>query len=296
MFIQTLKYIHDHPLNKGHFGSALRRYLSWQIGSRLAPGPVAVPFVNKSMLMVHPGMTGATQNIYCGLHEFADTSFLLHLLRPGDLFVDVGANVGVYTILASAAIGAKSICFEPNPSTFDWLARNIRLNDLAGLVESHNACAGKSEGVVGFDVSGQDTTNHVCESGSTSTQVINVPVIALDQCVGVKQPILIKIDVEGFESTVLAGADRVLSDPGLLALTVELSDDCLRYGFGIDEAHNAIMSHGFRPASYDPFTRRLRAIDGRNRESANTIYLRDLQATQLRVSEAPPFVVNGRKI
>ncbi len=260
------------------------------------PGPVAVPFVNQSVLMVHPGMTGATQNIYCGLHEFADTSFLLHLLRSGDLFVDVGANAGVYTILASAAIGAKSISLEPNPSTFDWLKRNIRLNDLEGLVELHNACAGKGEGVVGFDVSGQDTTNHVCESASTSTQVLNVPVIALDQCIGVKCPILIKIDVEGFESTVLAGAGRILSDPGLLALIVELSDDCIRYGFGLDDAHNAIMSNGFQPASYDPFTRRLQPLDGRNRASANTIYLRDLKTAQLRVSDAPPFVVHGRRI
>ncbi len=82
----------------------------------------------------------------------------------------------------------------------------------------------------------------------------------------------------------------------LLALTVELNDDCIRYGFGIDEAHHAIVSHGFQPASYDPFTRRLQAIDGRNRASANTIYLRGLETAQDRVSNAPPFVVNGRRI
>ena len=63
-------------------------------------------------------MTGATGNIYTGLHEFEDMMFLLHLLRPGDIFVDAGANIGSYTVLASAVVGAKSISFEPVPPLF----------------------------------------------------------------------------------------------------------------------------------------------------------------------------------
>jgi hypothetical protein len=47
------------------------------------------------------GMTGATQNIYVGLQEFVDIMLTLHFLRKGDLFLDMGANVGSYTILAS---------------------------------------------------------------------------------------------------------------------------------------------------------------------------------------------------
>lgn len=46
-------------------------------------------------------MTGATGNWYCGLQEYEDMSFVLHALRPGDLFVDVGANIGSYSILAA---------------------------------------------------------------------------------------------------------------------------------------------------------------------------------------------------
>ena len=57
-------------------------------------------------------MTGATGNIYAGLHEFVDMAFCLHLLRSGDLFVDVGANIGSYTVLASKVAGANSVTLE----------------------------------------------------------------------------------------------------------------------------------------------------------------------------------------
>ena len=59
-----------------------------------------------------------TGNIYCGLVEFADMAFVLHVLRAGDLFVDIGANAGAYTLLASSVAGAKTTCFEPAPATY----------------------------------------------------------------------------------------------------------------------------------------------------------------------------------
>jgi len=60
--------------------------------------------------------------------------------------VDVGANVGAYTVLASGVAGAKSISFEPSPSTFWYLARNVKLNDLEKLSEPFNLALGKEEG------------------------------------------------------------------------------------------------------------------------------------------------------
>ena len=83
-------------------------------------------------------MTGATGNIYTGLHEFQEMSFLLHMLRHDDLFVDVGANIGSYTVLASAVIGAKSISIEPIPNAFRNLMQNIILNDIKVRVTAHN--------------------------------------------------------------------------------------------------------------------------------------------------------------
>ena len=70
--LNTLSFILRHPLNRAKKGAALRRFIRWQIASRLLPGAVAVPFVDSTRLLVLPGMTGATGNIYCGLPEYQE--------------------------------------------------------------------------------------------------------------------------------------------------------------------------------------------------------------------------------
>src|SRR5262249_33022330 len=97
-FISTTRFII--PLVGDENLQILSRFACWQIGERLARGPVTVQFVNSAQLLASPGMTGATGNVYVGLHKFSDMSFVLHFLRPNDLFVDVGAN--------------NCISFEPN--------------------------------------------------------------------------------------------------------------------------------------------------------------------------------------
>ena len=92
-----------------------------------------------------PRYDGATGNIYAGLHEFADMAFTLHFLRPDDLFLDVGANIGSYTLLASGVCKARTISFEPDP------ARTVVLEQ---------AAVGGEGGEVEFTI-GRDTGNHV---------------------------------------------------------------------------------------------------------------------------------------
>ena len=98
--LSSLGFVTRHPLNAGRTLQALWRVLRWQLASRLAAGDVVYPWVNTSKFLVRAGETGLTGNIYGGLMEYADMAFLLHMLRPGELFVDVGANVGSFSILA----------------------------------------------------------------------------------------------------------------------------------------------------------------------------------------------------
>ena len=154
--LNTFRFIAQHPVTRDHKFSAYGRWLRWQVGSRILGWPVAVPFVNDTRLLVRPGLTGATGNVYCGLHEYEDMAFVLHLLRPGDLFVDIGANIGSYTLLASAA-GANILCFEPVRSTFESLLDNIHLNRLETRVEARNQAVGRAGGEIEMIVD-QDTT------------------------------------------------------------------------------------------------------------------------------------------
>jgi hypothetical protein len=87
------RFIWTHPLNRNAPLRALSRFFRWQFSSRLIGAPIALPFAEGTRLLVERGMTGATGNWYCGLHEPEEMAFVLHALQPGDLFVDIGVNI-----------------------------------------------------------------------------------------------------------------------------------------------------------------------------------------------------------
>lgn len=293
--IPTLRYILGHPLNAGAKATALKRYLRWQIGSRLLPGAAIVPFVNDTVLVVSPGMTGATQNIYTGLHEFEDCGFLLHLLCATDLFVDIGANVGVYSVLAAGAARSTVIAIEPVPNTYANLLANLRANNLEGKVQPHNIGLGCNTSILRFTID-QDTMNHVIEDENWTGPSVEIPVRTLDSALEAQSPALIKIDVEGWESQVLAGAEATLRQPSLLALIVEMNgqDDSLNANEKAVDA--CLRNNGFLPHAYDPFTRSLTPLASKHVGASNTIYMRSKDEVRRRLDQALPFRVNGRSI
>ena len=291
---KTLSFVARHPLNRGRAMAALRHAVAWQLGTRLLPGAVAVPFVENTRLLVTRGQTGATGNVYCGLHEYEDMAFVLHALRPADLFVDVGANIGSYTVLAGGAVGARCISIEPLPDNHAKLLDNLRLNDLGARVRTCNVALGDEPGSIEF-TSGLDTLSHVVAEGESALRTIRVPVDTLDHLLGPDRPSLIKIDVEGFESRVVAGAIAALGSPDLLAVLMELNGSGWRYGFDEADLRARMLRFGFRAARYHPQSRRL-DFDARANENSNTLFVRDDGRLAARLLNAPRFDVQGRLV
>jgi FkbM family methyltransferase len=260
----------------------------------MAPGPIIAPFVGRSVLAVSHGMPGATFNIYAGLQDFEDMGFLLHVLRSKDLFIDVGANVGTYTVLASAVVGASCISFEPVPSTFQKLCRNIRLNDTTALCELHNEGLSSEEGELVFTAD-DDCKNRVVNHGMARPQnSVNVPVTTLNTVVGTRQPALIKIDVEGFELEVLRGGDRVFTSESLLAVITELNGSGAQYGYDDATVFAQLLEWGFRAYKYDPFSRDLTQLE-QSSGTGNTLFIRDISTVKELVAAAPKFCVIGKE-
>ncbi len=135
-------FLATHPLTRHRRLSAAARVLRWQIESSIR-SEVIIDWIGGTKMAARRGMTGVTGNIYAGLHEFADMAFVLHFLRSGDLFADVGANVGSYTILASGVVGCRAVAFEPDPASAATLERNIKLNKIANRVEIRITAVGE---------------------------------------------------------------------------------------------------------------------------------------------------------
>lgn len=291
-----MRFILRHPLNRGRAPATLARFARWQVASRLAPGPLAVPFVGGTRLLVAPGMTGATGNVYCGLHEFEDMAFVLHALRPGDLFVDVGANVGSYSILAAGACGARVVALEPGPTAFARLLDNVRLNGLEGLVSAKPLAVGAGAGRVRLTAD-LDTLNHVVAEGEPAgPRLVDVALATLDSALGGARPALVKIDVEGYEADVLKGAAGVLASEELWAVLVETNGSGACYGTADRDVHAALQACGFSARGYDPFSRRFTDARGGPATSGNTLYLRDPARVAERLRTAPRYRVLDREL
>ena len=282
----------NHPLGSKNRFAVLGRYLQWQLSSRLIGAAIAMPFIGSSRLLVKSGMHGATMNLYVGIQEFEDVGFLLHFLRHGDTFVDIGANIGVFSVLAAKLRKATVIALEPVPATYDEFVDDIHLNRIDELVTARNIGVAAEEGEFRFSET-MGPRNHVilAEDGNP---FITVPVVSLDELASDCSPALIKIDVEGFENAVIRGGRHVLSSPALLALIVELNGSGKRYGFDDSETGKLIREHGFVSYQYAPFERRL--IESCEPNTAgNVLFIRPDSGVEERLQAADFVEIHGFK-
>jgi FkbM family methyltransferase len=291
--LDSLKFITTHPLNRGCEFRSILRFAKWQIGSRLLGGSIVHDWVGGARFLVRTGETGLTGNIYTGLHEFAEMGYLLHVLRESDVFVDVGANVGSYTILACAAVGAQVFAFEPSPEAYRRLVENVRLNGAEARATCLNLAVGRSEGVLRFTI-GLDTINHVAASGDDGANVIEVRVGTLDAALADVSPCVAKIDVEGFEMPALEGARKTLGMKSLHSVIMELNGSGSRYGYDETSIMHMMSDYGFGTYSYDPVGRKLLNLGGKNLASGNTLFIRDRDFVTQRIATAPNVSVFGK--
>lgn len=293
----ALRFLWGHPFNRGRRLTALGRFAKWQLVSRLYPDcAISTPWIDDVRLLVHRGETGVTGNLYAGLHEFEEMAFALHLLRQGDLFIDIGANSGAFTLLACGAAGADGIAVEPVPSAFRRLEDHLQLNRLASRVASRNIGLGDRSATMQF-TAGLDTQNRALAPGEVGpTDTVKVQVETLDDLAVNTQPVLIKIDVEGFEPNVLQGGRRTLESKSLLAVIVELNGCGRRYGFRDEDSVDTMLNLGFSIAVYDPFSRSLTKTQPPKTFTGNQIFVRDLDHARERCRTAARHSVFGREI
>jgi FkbM family methyltransferase len=274
----TLRYIAGHPLNRARPLAAIARFARWQLASRLRPGLRDMPFVDAALLRVSRGMSGATGNLYCGLHEYADMAFALHFMRPGELFVDVGANVGSYTVLASAVCAARTIAFEPGVAARAGLHGNIAANRLEALVVVRAEALAATCGMQRFS-SGRDSMNQLLDATDPADGSM-VAVTTMDDALAGEMPTLVKIDVEGGEAQVFAGATATLARGAPRAMIVEISCPAR------EALIATLLGAGFSCCRYEPRERRLQVgVDPQH--MANVLLVRDPVEAQQRLAAAP---------
>lgn len=241
----------NHPLNKRHKINTIGRILWWKANQFFFHLPAVVTFNNCKIQFICPFTSSyGSLVVYCNLPEYPEMKFLGKILKSNSVFIDVGANIGVYTILAAAKIKkGKIYSFEPVASVLNDLYRNIHLNDLGDLVQVVEKVASDKTGYSEFTTEDISEYSHI-SSNKTANSLSMLSVRLDDFCRNKKISFVdvIKIDVEGAELKVLKGLEGYLEKGQVGTLIIELNR--LNQSFGKDS--NEIIDY-LRKLNYHVF-------------------------------------------
>jgi FkbM family methyltransferase len=229
-------------------------------------------------------------------NEAGTQSVLLTLLRPGDTFIDIGANVGMATLTAARAVGpgGRILAFEPNPEVSLILAQSLRRNGLE-QVELHPNAIGERPGRFSLFV---PDSNH--GEGSLGTQfadrpgrLVEVEVVDGGRLVELDRCDFIKIDVEGYEVHVIEAIKGTIRRHRPLVSTevverhlnrcctavAELAEKLSRLGYtGFSYVHVA-AGHTHLRARLEPFE------VGESTSDSDVLWVPDERAEEIRKIE-----------
>ncbi|MGB8363836.1 MAG: FkbM family methyltransferase [Rhizomicrobium sp.] len=155
-------------------------------------------------------VVGRSVEVYGEYYE-SEVQIFRQLLRPGDVVVDVGANIGTHTVAMARLVGPSGtvVAFEPQTVIHQLLSANVALNSLTNVHALHAAAGERAGEIFAPDMNYARPGNFGgVELGGTQGKA--VPTMPLDEVAACQGARLIKIDVEGMEGAVLAGAEKLL--------------------------------------------------------------------------------------
>ena len=188
-------------------------FFGWQFWKRTISAPLNVRLFNGFRARVWPDSDASAAALYYSLPNSRQLS-LVRSCMNGGTFVDVGANVGLVTLLVADKIG-HALLFEPSPTASQRARANLQMNGLS--YEVYSIALSDRAGSVEFEDSGASSCNRTVEGFTTSIPTISVPRTTFDRFLRERATPLppidaVKIDVEGHENAVLRGMKEFLRE------------------------------------------------------------------------------------
>jgi FkbM family methyltransferase len=178
---------------------------------RLIPNQAQLPILQGNLRGKKWIVGASNHGCWLGSYEYEKSRAFAQTIGKGNVVFDVGANVGYYTLLAAVLVGEQGrvVAFEPVPHNVCYLKEHLRLNAITNVTVFEAAVADRT-GEVSFHQGENRSMGHIAEHGEFC-----VPMVSLDEVVAkgkAPAPHIIKIDVEGAELHVLAGASVILGE------------------------------------------------------------------------------------
>jgi FkbM family methyltransferase len=194
---------------------SIARFWWWQVARRARRRDLAISLMPYEIPFVVPTWSQLGGSVIAnGSHDPSMTNFLARTLRPGDRMQDVGANIGLYSVIAAHA-GAAVTAYEPGERARSALERNRLASGLSERIAVSATALSDYDGEASFTTD-RDVSNHLVASGESNAASSIVPVARLDSLLEDSGPAapsgmsLLKVDAEGHDLAVLRGASAYL--------------------------------------------------------------------------------------
>jgi len=243
-WMSSLLDILDHPLNRRSKLKTLFRIIWWKMNQLTFKLPALVNLTPTRKIICYPDSSSGGLIIYKKLFDYEEMQYLLSHLKKESVFIDIGANIGDYSLIASSIITKHTIhTFEPFASVLTRLKENIKLNNIENI-EVHDYVVSDKDGYEQFAFESESEVNHI--SYAKTNKSLKMKCIKLDTFCKRKKLSKIdflKIDVEGAEMKVLTGAMNLLRTHAVKIILMELNENNQAFG----TSNNEIVSylHGF---------------------------------------------------
>jgi FkbM family methyltransferase len=253
-FIRRVRAMLKRPDMRERPVKGLFRRVVWRLRWAMYPNEPWMLRVHDAMpFLVARGGAGALI-YYQGASEPETADFIKRVLKPGMVFVDAGAHLGEYTVLAGAILHSSGCvhAFEPRPDVFELLLQNVQLNHCQNVVARRTALW-HERGVLEFELTPEPSTSalRIGRAARAGSSLIKVQAETLDRYfddIKMAKPSLIKVDVEGAELHVLRGAQSLLAQGAERApvLIVECEPPNLeRFGCSFVDVYGFLRELGY---------------------------------------------------
>jgi FkbM family methyltransferase len=206
---------------------------------------------NVAMYDLVPGDVISGNIAFTGFYELALSQRIASLAQQGGMFVDVGANMGYFSLLwVGINPSGRATAFEAAPRNIALLERNILWNHLSDRITLIPKAAGDHSGTITFDVGPSEQTGWGGISCTASPATIDVLLVRLDQELANSPIDVLKIDVEGADTWVLLGCEALLKQKRISTIFFEQNRDRMaRLGIAPNEAQTFLrdLDYNCRP-------------------------------------------------